>query len=389
MANDNIKKLRAYINRVRNESVDGVDLNKLFLPNKEIVKLIIRQRNGKISKDDIDLMVNGFPANGLLKGDLSTLVDIKNKMDTPFKRRFVENTINDFKKNFSKYNIPIDENDEMYKDAENMKRMFKQKLREFVRKGKELIEDSTFATISLSQSVPGSIQLVVTPTFPMPSFNISGMMTMIISVLLSMKSIISKYLDFREIIPYFDVIYMLLGKKDANKIAGIINSIYNTVNAILDGIINRVRDFINVILSLFKSLLDPREEAKRAKKVQKQLKKLKYLPNNNMSKVDEDDVDSVNAILDEWEVVDNSTEDRLLRRKKEARDTIEQARNELNKLENINNELEELTNIKEDITIEDEETIVYDIELPDGKIIKGLTRDEIKNYEINYNILYK
>jgi len=41
--------------------------------------------------------------------------------------------------------------------------------------------------------------------------------------------------------------------------------------------------------------------------------------------------------------------------------------------------LRELTNVK-DSDPSDEETIVYDIELPDGTLILGLSKDEITGY---------
>lgn len=384
----NFEKLLENIEKSeKNLSTPGFNMNDYLLPESEIVKNLIAIRNPNMNKGDINLMVDGIDAPGDKSKSIEILDSLEEQGDTNFKKKQISDKVADTKQNLDKTGIPIPKTDPLYQEAKDLKRMMIEKTFQFVRKIQELIKDIAFAAIALAQAIPGSIQLIITPVFPVPSFNIPGMITMLINIILILNTLKSKCADVKGIFVYFSKLNVVCSPSDTNKVAGILNKFNGTLDSTICSFTNKIDDFTLSASKAIKSSLDPAEEGKKIRTITKQLRKMDYLPDNNFSKVDEDDVDGVNAILEEWDVIDRTHKTRAVRRKKASQDVINSALSSIESLDSINNDLKELTNIKEP-NQKSNETIVYDVELPDGTIIKGLTKDEVDGYAAIYNVIY-
>lgn len=365
----------------------GFNMNDYLLSENDIVKNLIAIRNPNMDKGDINLMVDGLQSEGEKSKSLLKMDNLKEQGDTEFKKKQISDTVADSKQNLDKTGIPIPQTDFLYQEAKDLKRMMIEKTFEFVRKIQELIKDIAFAAIALVQAIPGSIQLIITPAFPVPAFNIPGMITMLMNIILTLNTLKSKCADVKGIFVNFSKLNMVCSPQDADKVAGILNKFNDTLDNTICSFTDKIDAFIGSASTAIKSSLDPVEEGKRIRTITKQLRKMDYLPNNNFNKVDEDDEDGVRSILEEWEVIDRTHQTKAVRRKKSSQDAINSAISSIESLDNINNELKELTNVKEPDP-NSKETIVYDVELPDGTIIKGLTKDEVDGYAATYNVIY-
>lgn len=387
MASELDKLLTTIEDQEKKLAAPGFDMNKYLLPDSEIVKNLIAMRNPNMSKGDINLMVDGLGGEGEESKSIAEMDKLSEEADTPFKKKQIDDSVGDAKNNLDKTGIPIPKTDYLYEESKDIKRMMIEKSFEFVRKIQELLQDIAFAAIALAQSIPGSIQLIITPVFPVPAFNIPGMITMLMNIILTLNSLKSKCADVKGIFVYFSKIKIVCSEKDANTVAGILNKFNKTLDTTICGFTAKIDAFTGSASSAMKSSLDPAEEGKKIRTITKQLRKMDYLPKNNFNDVDEDDVDGINNILTEWEVIDRTSKTRAVRRKKESKDALENALSSIEKLDNLNNELKELTTIKEPVGKVDE-VIVYDVEFPDGKIVKGLTKDEVDGYATTYNVIY-
>jgi hypothetical protein len=368
-------------------STPGFNMNDYLLPEIEIVKNLILVRNPGMSKGDINLMVDGLESTGEKSKSIEDLDRLKDQGDTDFKKKQISDSVNDTKMNLSKGGIPIPKTDFLYQEAKDLKRIMIEKTYEFVRKIQELIKDIAFAAISLVQAIPGSLQLIISPVFPVPAFNIPGMITMLMNIILTLNSLKSKCADVKGIFVYFSKLNLVCSPSDADKVAGILNNFNETLDNTICSFTNKIDAFTGSASKVIKSTLDPTEEGKRIRTITRQLRRMDYLPDNNFNKVDEDDEDGVRSILEEWEVIDRMNRTKAVRRKKSSQDAINSTLSSIESLDSINNDIKELTSIKEPVS-KFNETIVYDVELPDGTIIKGLTKDEVDGYAAIYNVIY-
>ncbi len=369
-------------------SAPGFDMNKFMLPDSEIAKNLIASKNPNMTKGDINLMVDGIGGEGEQSDVIKEMDSLSENADTPYKRKRIDDNVADTKRGLSreskgsksKKSMPISEDDHIYEEVREIKRNITEKSTEYVTKVGELVQDTAFASIAIIQSIPGAILLLA-------AMNIPGMITMLMNIILTLNSIKSKAADVNSIFVHFTKIGIVCSPKDANKVAGILNALFKVLNTTILGFTSKIDAFTGRASDSMKDSMSKKKEAKRIRTITKQLRKMDYLPNNNFNEVDEDDEDSIDAILVDWEVVDRTHKRRAVRRKKESQDALDSALDALNKLDNINKELRELTNVK-DSDPSDEETIVYDIELPDGTLILGLSKDEITGYSKTYNVIY-
>lgn len=387
MASELDKLLSTIEEQEKKLSAPGFDMNQYLLPDSEVVKNLITIRNPNMSKGDINLMVDGLGGGGEQSEIISNLDKLANEGDTPFKKKLINDTVADSKNNLDKIGIPISKSDDLYEESKDLKKTMVEKSSEFVRKIQELIKDIAFATITLSQAIPGAISLIITPILPIPSFNIPGMVTMIMNIILTLNTIKSKCADIKGTFIYFSKLKVVCSEQSANTVAGVLNGMNTILDTTICGFADKIDAFTLSAISAMKSSLDPAEEGKKIKNITTQLRKMDYLPNDNFNDVDEDDVDGVNNILTEWEVINRTHRTSAVRRKKESKDALDNVLSSIEKLDNLNNELKELTTIKEPVSKVDE-IIVYDVEFPDGKIVKGLTKDEVDGYAATYNVIY-
>ena len=362
----------------------GLNINNFLLPDSEVVKNIISDKNPKMLKEEVDLMVDGI--NNKETEFINELDNLKNEGDTPFKINEIQKTVEQAKNNFEK----IPESSELYTKAKDTKTKIIEKVTQFVRKIKELLKEMVFSSITISQSIVGSIGQIVTPVVLVPSFNVPGMITMLMNVILTLSGIKSKANTIKETFINFKDIKTVCSKKNANKIATILNTLFRILDNSIFSFIEKIDKFIGNATSEVENRVE--KENDEVKNITQELIKLNYLPSDSFELVNKKEIQQVEKILERWRVVDRNSEvDAVKRRQSEENDySFNDVTKNIKKLKNINTELEELTTIKDGSQKEniDIEKIVYDITFSDGTTVKGLDKESIEDYRFKYNIIY-
>ena len=397
---ENIKSVEKEIGA----SVPGFNLDDFLLSDKEIAKKLILTENPSVSEADANLMVDGFNIIGS-KSETETepqtpvniseaendLSEISSFGDTPFKKKLIDDSIKDQVDNQSMY--PLTEDSPYYLKAKSLKLDMKQKVTEFVRKVTELVKEIALATITIGTSVPGGVGMLA----PF-AFNVPGMITMILDIIMLLLGLKSKALDALSIFPFFSSLFFLTSPKALDVVSSILSSLYKILKNSILSILLGVQDFINEAISSIKSNNTPKKEKNRSITIAKKLRDLKYLPNNNFKKVNNGDINEVKNILESWEVIKTG---KYINIKKEIATLGEVKRkidinkliDELDNLDSVVTDVKEMTGVsEEDIEKSKEEdiedTIVFDVELPNGEKIIGLSKEEVDGLKSTYNVIF-
>lgn len=393
---DNYDRLLTNIKKIRQESSNDAksffDINKYILPHSEIAKNLAAIRNPGLQKEDLNFMFGGLDklksSGEQIPKSFSQVDGIEDLMDTDFKKSVTKNNIESFKRELSSSFVPIPFNDRMIDEAINLKEGMVYKFQQYVQKVLNVLKELGLAQASIANAIPGSIQFVIAPLFPLPAFNIPGMITLLTNVAQTLLNLKNKCMELKETLLFFEKLTIVCTRNNANVVAGVINKLYDLVDRTLCAFVEKIDDFILAIINAILSILGGNNKKKRAKQVTKQLRKTKYLPKGDFTHVSIDDRDSVSEILEEWEVIDRSNRNVAVRLKKEIEDGLNKSVEDLEKIKNINKEIKDLVKVGEDDGTQ-LNNIVYDVKFPDGNIIKGLSEEDIKKYEEDYIVIIR
>lgn len=387
-------------------STPGFNVNDFLLGDKEVVKNLISSENPSMSKEDVDLMTEGFnilgdntdsePAtnetgeipNYLKKNSESEeeLANLSELGDTPFKKKLIDDTIETEVNNQSQY--PLTGDSPYYKKAKDLKLTMKQKIGEFVRKVIELVKEIAFAVVTIGTSIPGGVGMLA----PF-AFNVPGMITMILDIIMLLLNLKSKALDALSIFPFFSSLVLLCSPGALEVISSILSKLYKILKNSILSVLLAIEDFIKRAIGAIKRNTSADKEGRRARSIARKLRELEYLPNNNFTRVNDDDVDEIENILENWKVVKtgryiDSKKEKATLGEVERIQNFEDLLKELDNLEDVVINVKDVTGISGEFEDNVEETIVFDVELPNGEKIIGLTEEEVEGLRSTYNVIF-
>lgn len=380
-------KLMNKIDIIENSSFPGVfNISPLLLPINEVVKNILIIEDN-LPPEDADLMVEGFAGNtGKKKSKSEKEIDeVKNEADTKYKGKLIEQSVEDNKKSLTDTDTggPLSSKSPYHKRAKEMISLIKEKVTQFFRKVKELVKEIVAVTVSIISSIPGA-GLMVSPF----SFNVPGMITMIMQMIQLISMLASKVADLVGFFKYFKMLPLVLSKKDCDSVSCLITSSYDGVTKAFLPLQSAIDKFNK---SSQNAIKDKSNEEKQGRTVTSRLRKIKYLRWSNgkykiqRSKVDTDDLDELDDILEQWEVFRFNNRSRAVRRKK----VLDLEGNEVN-IEDLLSKLDDLLkDIKQDLPdVSEEEGVIYDVRFSDGRNLFGVSRKEVESLESTYNVIY-
>jgi hypothetical protein len=393
-------KLLSTINNIENKPIPGVfDISSMLLPTNEVVKNILVMEDN-LPIEDAELLVNGFVSNksNRRKSESQRQIEnFKNEGDTRFKNVIIDNSVNNNIKEISDTDTgaPLSSKSPYHKKAKEILSLIKEKVTQFFRKVKELIKEIASVVISISTSIPGAA-LMVSPF----AFNVPGMITMIMQMIHLLSMLSSKVADLVGFFKYFKMLHLVLSPKDLNKVSSIINTSYQSVSKAFKPLDKSISSFISIASKRMKSKSDNK---KAARYITSRLRKLKYIewsippkgvpPFNRyitrgIQKVDEDDRDEVEEILEQWEVVFPFNKKIAVKRKK----MFDINGNELN-IDNILNDIDKINDLVDDIKsnlpeVSEEDDVIYDVRFSDGRTLFGLNKEDIDGLKSIYSVIY-
>jgi hypothetical protein len=353
------------------------DISKFFLPQKEIVKNIIREKNPSMKKEDIILMVHGpnyVPPTEVKKNNQELTPLTKSSDSTG-----VTSSINS---DDSPY--PLTEGSEYYKEAQRYQDEIKQSATLFMLSKKELTNQLISSLTLLSSSIPG-ISMMITA----PPWNIPAALSMASLVLDSLNDLISKAVKVITTTGPLKKLNLVLSEDSLRKVVRILNPVISIINALLDPI-ERIKNFILKLIEKIKSLFKSDQCRKQLRRIKRQISKknieiakikleqvaAKALFNTSKADSLQQDIEDLEA-----EIVDLKTQASEIESRCGKQISLEQ-------------DLEQLNKISDEVTSESDtwiETLiseaVYDVVLPDGITLFGVTDEQLENLKKDYTIV--
>jgi hypothetical protein len=375
------------IDKVENKPIPGVfDISSMLLPTNEVVKNILIMEDN-LSKEDAELMVEGFAGNtGKKKSKSEKEIDsLKDEADTKYKGELIKKSVDDNKNSLTDTDTgaPLSSKSPYHKKAKEILLLIKEKVTQFFRKVKELIKEIVSVTVSIVSSIPGA-GLMVSPF----AFNVPGMITMLMQMIQLISMLASKVADLVGFFKYFKMLPLVLSPANLNKVSSLINTSYGGVSKAFSPLQKSIDKFNKASQSTIKSKTN---EEKQGRTITSRLRKIKYINwqinkyTIQRSKVEEDDLDELEDILEQWEVVRLNNRRNAVRRKK----VLDSNGKEVN-INDLLNLLDELVDdIQQNLPeVSEEDDVIYDVRFSDGRNLFGVTRKEVEDLESTYNIIY-
>lgn len=380
-------KLLITIDSIESQSIPGIpDIKSLLLPTEEVVKNMLIAESG-LSKEDAELMIYGFQnSKSIIKSEIE---EIYNEGDTLYKESNIRKSVEEQIKEISDTDTgaPLSSNSPYHKAARTLLSTMLDKLKQFFRKIKELGIEIGSTMVSIVSSMPGA-SLMVSPF----AFNVPGMITMLMQMISLLSMLRSKMSDLTSYFKHFKELHLVLSPKDLDSVSSLIDSSYKATTLSFEPLESAIEKFI----AKSKSRIEKKyNEDKMSKKVTSRLRKLKYirwyksryLIDIEYTKVDEDDIDEIEDILEQWDVI-NINNYKVAVKRKQYLDINDEPIDLMDLISNLDKLTEVSDNISLDLKPSTQNDILYDVVFDGGDILMGLSTDEVEGLRIKYDVIY-
>lgn len=358
------------------------DISKFFSPDKEIIKRLITANNVSVNQELAQIMIYGLiEARNQYNKRLSDIENLDiSEAEKDIKRYELDDEI---QTTYGVEDINDEELDKIFpiktsnfKDTiEDLKTQVKTSVANLSKEAKSLPQLLGNSALIAASSIGGISLLAI--SLPVP--NIPGALSMLGSLIDIFIKLIDK---LKTIISYLEPlkkINLLVDEDNLEKITNILNTFLKTIINVFKPI-TAIEENINKLLDFLKELFSSNNIERRIRKISRKLRKLNYLPNNNFENVDEDDIDEVEDILEEYEVINKDSKTAAVRLKPDKEKIYKDS---MQNLENTISNLPAAPDIS-NIAISAVDEFLYDVELPDGRTITDITKDEVDELRKDY-----
>jgi hypothetical protein len=357
------------------------DISKSFATDKEVVKNIIKSKNPSMTKEDIEIMVEGN-TNSLKKAiPVNTVADAKEEENRQ---------LSEFAKKNKLY--PLNKDSIYYQEAKNIKDDVRKSVMLLFKEQKELMQDLSKTSIQVASSISGAAILIA----PL-SFNVPGAISVVLLVIDGISKIISKMMNIIQHLGPLKYLVLLIPENKADSIVKPIN----TMLTILISLFNATK--------LLQKLID---------KLMKVLKK--RIKSSNTASIIKGKCDVTKGELND--LLNQQKKIHLFKSSKAIRDAIQKQidakKEEVKACQERTDELENMSNLEEtvdgnfaeiplnellskidpelseqleNITDANNEfySYVYDVHFPDGSMRSNLSDDELEAIKNKYNLIFE
>lgn len=425
------------------------DISGYLLPDKEVVKNIIRLKNPEMSKQDIELMVHGYNyvppvdiptqtisktitksnysfnvKNLLIKWEAEIVYssnvigkrdyninysftsDGKNYFGEEAIRKSLEKESNDSGFTFNnisypktekveisstinntiisppdskdkKSNIianddydpyPLSEGHSFYKEAQTIKEDVKRSAALVMAHKKELLNNIISSSTLLASSIPGMALMISAPPW-----NVPGAMSLGATVLSVLNDLIAKSVKVINNIQPLKKMYLVMSEKKFDAIVRILNPIISVLIAILNPI-EKIRNFISKLINRLKGLVSAKSCRKQLRQIRREIRR------KTIAKILERKKEEKKEIQEEID---------------DLKERLKSVMNDCGKKTNIEQDIDKLNSLVDEINSESDRWIetlrfetVYDVQLPNGDILIGLSEEELTNLKKDYTIIF-
>lgn len=397
----------------------GFDIARFFLPDDEILKKILLEKNSKISEEELDIITsivyeinepnNQTQNQGVTSSQTGLTASING---TSSLNPTASGTASD-----------TDSNSEL---NETTKRVYKEKkkaLKEEVKKLKKEIREATFmlsnkqkeasralqlATTNLSTSLPAALVLATAPPW-----NIPGAISLLLLVI---KSYLDLLAIIQMVVPFFEPtrkLTLVIDSSKLNAVGDILNIPITALLAIFKPI-GIIQETIQKILEFIKNLF--KNKNKVFKQATKRLIKLGHIAKINGERgdqyteidgeilklsdgtsvtvyaKDESDVEEILSILNQFEIQDTRKwggESHVYKFRKPD-DTDFDPNNPETLIDSLDKDINDAFKpVQVPTDLNEYQRFVYNIVLPDGTIIPNISEEGLNYYKSKYDLIYE
>ena len=372
------------------------DISKSFASNKQVVKNIIKSKNPSMTKEDIEIMVEGninslkkaVPVNMITAtSNVASTADTITKTDP---KDEVNRQLSEFVKKNKLY--PLNKDSIYYQEAKKIKDDVRKSVMLLFKEQKELMQDLSKTSIQVASSISGAAILIA----PL-SFNVPGAISVVLLVIDGISKIISKMMNIIQHLGPLKYLVLLIPENNVDSIVKPIN----TMLTILISLFNATK--------LLKKLID---------KLMKVLKK--RIKSSNTASIIKGKCDVTKGELND--LLNQQKKIHLFKSSKAIRDAIQKKiddkKEEVKACQERTDELENMSNLEEtvdgsfaeiplnellskidpelseqleNITDANNEfySYVYDVHFPDGSMRSNLSDDELEAIKNKYNLIFE
>lgn len=378
----------------------GFDISKFLLNDQDAVKQLIKVKNPLMSDNDIDIMVDS-------EDDLMSKLEIEENKISESEEMLAskyQSLNDDDKENQIIIRLKLREDRKRSKreSIQVAKKVYKDRLLSYYEETKNIkneIRISSFllvensidlskklinAVIQTSSTIPGVAIMMVS----MP-FNVPGAITLAITVVEAFMDIVTKMKEIVQLLPPLKKLEIVTDQKGLSVVSSILNPILSILSSIWSPI-SALSKIVSSIISAIGSSLK-RNRNRIFRKATRRLKKLGHLFKINkrgdeytvdgtkLYSYDEDDIDEVKDLLDTFKVSRNKVVDY---NQKIGDKTFEQT------LDDLQSQLNGVEIPKNYPTNSDDvySKYLYDVELPDGTILKNINDEGLESIKEKYKI---
>ncbi len=380
------------------------DISKSYLPDKEIVKNIIKSKNPNMTKDDVELMVEGNldtynpginmkdikPISTSATASTSTKPGILSNTITSATASSTKKVVGDLAKKHKLY--PMDKNSVYYQEAKKIKSDVRESVMMLFKEQKELMQDLAKTSIQVGSSISGAAILIA----PL-SFNVPGAISVVLLVIDAISKIISKMMNIIMHLGPLKYLVLLIPANKADSIIKPINTVLKILISLFDST-KMLQKLIDKLMSILKKRIKGANSAGIMKEKCDGLKKelaelMGQLLMANKFKMKKSAIEEINKKISEKKGEIEACEERanMLLKAEDLKDTTDGNFEEV-ALSDIFNQVDPTLNEQmEKITEANKEfySYVYDVHLPDGSIMANLTDDELDDIRSKYNIIFE
>lgn len=337
------------------------DISDFLLSKDDIVKKILSTKNPYLTKDQINMIVDSedklmSEMNSEIEEDLVN-VEGKTKEGIEKAKTKKKEEIKAFKEH---YKVKLKE---LYTEASKIIIEVKDAIFNLLKQMIVLAKKAITSLIQTSSSIAAIAMVVVAPPWNIP---------LAITTAVSVIDIILSFMnEVKMILPFLSPLNKLNLVLNADSLS-IVCAILNPAILFIKGLWEKFSSLDSLIKSLIDkilSIISGSNKQKIFKKATARLRKLGYFKNN----VDNDDKDEVADLLEIYNV--DLSKKEVVSYKKEI----------------DSNQIENLSNFKSpvDYTIKKtiEEIYAYDVLLPNGTFLYGLSEKDLEDLKQSYNII--
>ena len=338
------------------------DISSSFLPDNEIAKNIIRSGSPGMSKEDVDIMVDGY-VNGLTSSVTND-----------------ETKVSDFAKNNHIY--PLHSNSQYYTQVHKIKTEVRSAVMMLVKAQKDLTQDIVKISIQISTSIAGATVLIS----PL-SFNVPAAISLVLLVVDSISKITDKLMGVVQYTDPLKNLKYLLPSGSYDKITAPINTAISFLNSLLSAVGSLEKTATNLVNSMI-GKINPKNLTSQISSLTSQLDSanstLKNLTSLNKQKKT---VGTPQQISDQKEIIDELT-NRLNNMKSGY--SIPTMTNGMFSEESASSFLNTITPTMTSMTAAANQLVnyVYDVVLPDGTILKDIDDNALEVIKSKYNVIF-